>query len=93
MDLLGSGYVIDHCVAVFKHQDEEKLYRMYITECLYRVTHALHVPMSVRYMDINNPKPVDNRTPEDIVADITAKAGLKVVKKNERISPDGDAGN
>lgn len=41
--------------------------------------------------EIEHPKPDDNRTPEQIIDDITARAGLKVVKKHERIGPDGDA--
>jgi len=39
------------------------------------------VKINRRYYDIIHPEIVDNRTPDEIVADITARAGLKVVKK------------
>ena len=45
-----------------------------------------------RYYDIIHPAPVDNRSAKEIVADITARAGLKVVgKDNERNGTDGHA--
>lgn len=34
LELYGSGYVIDHCIAAFHAIQEEKGYRMYVTDAL-----------------------------------------------------------
>lgn len=38
--------------------------------------------MSKRYADILRPKPQDNRTGEQIAADVIAKTGIKVVRSD-----------
>ena len=64
-----------------------------MSDCMAGVITALGGKDVKRLYDILHPAPVDNRTPDQIVADITARAGLKVVKHtDERIGPDGDAG-
>ena len=35
--------------------------------------------MAVKFEDVVNPKPVDNRTGEEIAADIIKRAGIEVV--------------
>lgn len=47
----------------------------------------------VRYYDILHPAPIDRRSSTEIISDITARAGLKVVTHNGRNVPDGDTGN
>ena len=37
--------------------------------------------LSIGYEDIISPKPVENRSAEDIVADVVKNAGLKLVTK------------
>lgn len=34
MRLFGKGYAIQHCVSLFRKEQEEKAYKIYITECL-----------------------------------------------------------
>lgn len=34
VDMMGSGYVMDHCISAFKQRQEEKLLRVYITDTL-----------------------------------------------------------
>lgn len=34
MELFGSGYVIDHCISAYNLYAEEKLYKVYVTDCL-----------------------------------------------------------
>lgn len=78
--MFGRSYVKDFCIASFQREQEEKAYKIYVTDALKAITentaHALisdGVGMSVRYADIINPKPVDNRTEEEIIDHIKNK--------------------
>lgn len=79
-------------MARYRRAVDELKYRYYMTDCAWGVLKMLGAKDVKRFADIIDPKPEDNRSAEEIIADITARAGLKVVKKHERISPDGNAG-
>ena len=69
---------------ITKRQAEEESYKIYTAECLRIITEntAKIVDgscVSVSFADIIDPKPVDNRTVEEIAAEIIKKAGLEVV--------------
>ena len=72
-----------YAIARYQSQQRELAYRIYVTECL-RIIGENTAKMSggsyitASLADISNPKPVDNRTGEEIVADIIKKAGLEV---------------
>lgn len=82
--MFGSGYVIDHCIAAINNKHKEEAFRYYATDCLWLIANAWYQgkPMKQRYYDLLHPKPVDNRTPQEIADDIARRAGLKVVKHN-----------
>ena len=92
LDMLGSGYVIEHCVAEINKRNRADNFRYYMSECVAGVLVRLGVKDIKTLYEIEHPTPEDDRAPEEIIDDITARAGLKVVKKHERISPDGDTG-
>lgn len=76
--MFGKGYVKDFCISLFKQEQEEKAYRNYIAECLRVITENTAKSgggsyMQIKYYDIINPKPVDNRTAEDIISGIKEK--------------------
>lgn len=79
--MLGSGYVIEHCVAEIKKRNRADNLRYYMADCAAGVLMRLGVKDVKRLYDIEHPTPEDDRTPEEIIDDITARAGLKVVKK------------
>lgn len=69
---------------IIKRQAEEESYKIYTAECLRIITENTAKMVggscvSVSFADIINPKPVDIRTGEEIVAEIIKKAGLEVV--------------
>lgn len=69
---------------IIKRQAEEESYKIYTAECLRIITENTAKMVggscvSVSFADIIDPKPVDNRTGEEIVAEIIKKAGLEVV--------------
>lgn len=90
--MLGSGYVIEHCVAEINRRTRAENFRYYMADCAAGVLMRLGVKDIKTLYEIEHPTPEDNRAPEEIIDDITARAGLKVVNKHERIGPDGDAG-
>ena len=93
LDLVGSGYVVECCVSAIVSRNKQEAYMVYVTDCLRAIATGLGAKGVTRFADIIHPPKQDTRAPKDIVKDITAKAGLKVVKKHERIKPDGNAGS
>ena len=81
---MGSGYVIEHCTSAFLERKKVEAYQTYVSECFRVITENTAKMsggsyISASFVDILNPKPVDNRTGEEIVAEIIQKAGLEVV--------------
>jgi len=91
LDLIGKGYIVDHCVSLFNDRMKERLYRVYITDTLKCLNDnvAKVVGGSVlkaRYYDLleeGNKKEIE-KTGDEIALEIIRKAGLKVKgKENE----------
>lgn len=83
--MCGSGYVVDHCIAVFDDIRKKETAVSYIADCLKAIGKSVGVKIPKRLYDVIHPAPVDHRSAAEIAADIAAKAGLKAVKKHERI--------
>ena len=78
-ELLGTGYVVDYCISRYKHKQEEKVYRAYITDTLMTICNNFANAwggerLTVRYIDLGKPK--DTRTGDEIAIDIITRAGL-----------------
>lgn len=41
LDLLGKGYVIDHCISLFKKESREKILNNYVTDALYCIANMI----------------------------------------------------
>lgn len=59
---MGSGYVIDHCISAFQKEQEEKAFKIYLTDALQAIAEntqrfAGGMKMNKRYYDIINIKP------------------------------------
>lgn len=79
VELLGAGYVVDYCISRYKHKQEEKLYRAYVSDALMHITNNLSHAfggnrITQRYTDLM--KPQDTRTGDDIAVDVMQRAGL-----------------
>lgn len=73
---------------LIKRQQEESAFRIYTAECLRTMTEntaklagGSYIPES--YANIVNPKPRDNRTCEEITAEVVKRCGLVVKKKKD----------
>ena len=60
-------------------QAKDTAYRVYVTDCLKLIAENTgNISLKLRYYDIIQPKKVDERTGDEIVADIIKRAGLVV---------------
>lgn len=73
-----------YAIARYRSHQRDFVYRIYITDCL-RIISENTAKMgggsyiTANFYDIINPKPVDNRTGEEIAADIIKRAGIEVI--------------
>lgn len=70
---------------ILKKQVEKEVHDIYLAECLRIIGENIAnisngSYMSKSYLDIINQKTVDNRTGEEIAAEIIEKAGLTVIE-------------
>ena len=74
-----------YVVSKYKEQQKEMAYRIYVTECFRIMTENTAKQSGGSYIDkpftdfIGNNKPEDERTAEEIIADVAKRAGLEVV--------------
>ena len=78
LELLGRGYVIEHCVSVTNNTRKEEIYRMYVTESLRIISSGVGREITVKYTDIierctSRGKAEETRTPEEIIDNIRKK--------------------
>ena len=82
--MFGWGYVKDFCISLFQKEQEDKAAKIYYAQCLRIITENTAKIgggsyITVKFYDIINPKPVDNRSGEEIAADIIKRAGIEVI--------------
>ena len=73
-----------YAIARYQSQQRDLAYRIYVAECLRMVTENTAKISNgsytvAKFEDIINPKPVENRTGEEIAADIIKRAGIEVI--------------
>ena len=76
--MFGWGYVKDFCISLFQKEQQEKAIKIYYGECLRSISENTAKFVGGSYIeaklsDIINPKPVDNRTADDIINGIKGK--------------------
>lgn len=69
LEIMGRRYVIEHCISAFRAKQEEKLYRVYVTDALC----ALCGSNGMRYWEMIQPKTDDSRQDEEIINGIKDK--------------------
>ena len=73
-----------YAIARYQSQQSDLAYRIYVSDCLRMISENASSCgggpyMAVKFEDIINQKPADNRTGEEIAADIIKRAGIEVV--------------
>ena len=82
--MFGWGYANDLCISLFQKEQEDKAIKIYYAECLRIITEntakmVCGSYIAAKFADIINPKPADNRTGEEMAADIIKQAGIEVI--------------
>lgn len=85
LDLMGSGYVIEHCITAFSISQQRKLFYQYTTDAIKNINEILAKTYSGAYMTRRYAEYFPDERPEGkemsgdaIAADIINRAGLKV---------------
>lgn len=60
--------MIDHCISAFNRSQEEKLFRIFLTDVI-----GGFLGVNVRYADLIDPAPPETRTAAEIKESILAK--------------------
>ena len=73
-----------YAMARFNQHQRDLAYRIYVCECLRMISEneasvGGRSYMATKFEDIINKKPVDNRTGEEIAANIIKLAGIEVI--------------
>ena len=73
-----------YAMARYQSQQRDLAYRIYVTDCLRIISENTAKIcggsyITEKFADIINPKPVDNRTGDEIAADIIKLAGIEVI--------------
>ena len=69
---------MDNCISVFHKEQQDKVYRIYVTDSLKAITentahYAGGVSLRTRFIEILEPPKVDTRTEEEVVSSLMDK--------------------
>lgn len=78
---MGSGYIMEHCVAAFRKEKRKEAFEIYLTDavkCIGDTLANIHggSHMRSRFAEFFEEK--DKRTGNEIAADVIKRAGLKI---------------
>ena len=90
IELIGKGYIVDHCIALYNRRMEERAFMVYMSDVIMglynRFLPSGAEPLTARYadcLDYAKPKKKE-KTGDEIAAEIIAKFNLKQEgKENE----------
>ena len=73
-----------YAIARYQSQQRDFAYRIYVTDCLRIISENTAKIcggsyITAKFADIIDPKPADNRTGEEIAADIIRRAEIEVI--------------
>ena len=73
-----------YAMARYQSQKRDLAYRIYVTDCLRIITENTAKMgggsyITAKFADIINPTPADDRTGEEIAADIIKRSGIEVI--------------
>lgn len=81
--MLGSEYVIDHCICALKERRSQEAFRSYIADSAMYINQSIAKTLGgtyleKRYSDLFKAEREDERTGDEIALEVIRKAGLKV---------------
>jgi len=80
LDLMGKGYIIQHCVALTSKQTKEKIFQIYVTDALQAIVDNTARQyggkvMNLRYADLITEQKTEKKQPteDEIISGLKAK--------------------
>ena len=83
LEALGPEYLIDHCISVYNDKRRFESFHVYVTDCLGVIVRGLGGKVTKRYYDVLHPPKEDTQKPQEIVADLVARMGLREVSESD----------
>lgn len=80
LDLLGPGYIADSLQSAVEARARDEGWRCYAGDLLRLIALSLGCTNISRYYDIIHPAPEDDRTAEEIAAEVVQRLGLKTAE-------------
>lgn len=78
LELMGSGYVIEHVAAEHNSRMKEEMYRVYVTDVLKHIAESWGTALNFRYAEmIEEPKETEE-SGDEVALKVISKLGLKV---------------
>ena len=56
LEIMGKGYVIEHCISFFQKENRQKTYQYYVTDLLCGIARKQGLNISERFRDLVEPK-------------------------------------
>ena len=78
LELLGSGYVINHVVAEFRARTQQYVYRIYVTDLLKCLAESWGADVPYRYRDVIEPEEDEPESGDEVALRVIRRLGLKV---------------
>lgn len=74
VDSIGKSYVIDHYIAFFKKETQEKMYKIYVTDALRILTKKFGGEyLKNRFADVLEPHKEEKKTADEVINNIRDK--------------------
>ena len=82
LELMGSGYVIEHCVSAFLHKQQQEMYQNYVADALYYISQQTGVKLSKHLHEMQHPvqDDTDSKPVEQVADERMQRLGISVVK-------------
>lgn len=74
LEIMGKGYVIEHCISFFQKENRQKTYQYYVTDLLWGIARKQGLNISERFRDLVEPQKVEGN-PKKIISNIINKLG------------------
>lgn len=60
LELIGSGYVIEHCMSALRQIRADEAFKNYVADGLYAISHG-NITMTTRFHDMMHPKTEEDK--------------------------------
>lgn len=79
LDLMGKGYVIDHCICEHNKRVQEDDYRTYMTDLMKGLADFVGLQVNIRYADLyrTQAEQETEKTGDEIALEVINRLGLK----------------